>query len=173
MRQAELKRAAQYGGRNETQKQKDKKYGGKLESAAQKDGKFGSGKESQVQLDAQFGSGKETQAQLDALSDAQFGSGKETQAQLDAQFQSTDRVPFSREKTLSIIKRKKTIALGALYEALKKQHNRDKNEKRKFISYNTLRDKFTKRGGSYKKWVRDKVIVGDKHTDKNKTLTWK
>ena len=155
MRQAELKRAAQYGGRNETQKQKDKKYGGKLESAAQKDGKFGSGKESQVQLDAQF------------------GSGKETQAQLDAQFQSTDRVPFSREKTLSIIKRKKTIALGALYEALKKQHNRDKNEKRKFISYNTLRDKFTKRGGSYKKWVRDKVIVGDKHTDKNKTLTWK
>ena len=106
------------------------------------------------------------------LLDVGFGSGNETQAQLDVQFQSTEAVPFSRAKTLSIIKKRKTITLGALYNALEKQHNRDKNEKRKFIKYNTLRSKFAKRGGSYKKWVRDKVIVGA-GTGKNKTLMWK
>ena len=137
---------------------------------------FGGSKETQAQLDACHGSGKETQAQLDSKAAHQFGGSEESKdqraARLESGFRNDNMIPFPRARVLALIKRKQTIDLGALYKALEKQHNRDKNEKRKFIKYNTLRDKFNKRGGRFLKWVRDNVIVGNR-TGKNKTLTWK
>ena len=153
-------------------------FGGSKESQAQKDCKFGRGNETQAQLDACHGSGKETQAQLDSLAAHQFGGSEESKdqraARLESGFRNDNMIPFPQARVLSIIKRKKTIDLDALYKALKKQHNRDKNEKREFIKFRTLSEKFIKRGGKFPKWVRDNVIVGGNHIGKNKkTLTWR
>ena len=144
---------------------------------------FGGSKETQAQKDCKFGSGNETKFQLDARSVGRlvggFGSGNETQAQLQAQWHSNDdMIPFPRARVLAMIKRKQTIDIGALYKALKRQHNRDKNEKRKFIKFNTLLDKFNKRKGTHLKWVRDNVIVGKRvrggtGDGGTKFLTWK
>ena len=73
-------------------------------------------------------------AQLDSLAAHQFGGSEESKdqraARLESGFHNDNMIPFPQARVLSIIKRKKTIDLDALYKALKRQHNRDKNEKR-------------------------------------------